>query len=219
MDSIINKLDSVIVDKDSILVSYKAPLNEALTLKIVSGTESEDKQYYLDLSILIKRLISNIRDKNNKQISEFRFIQKEEYGPYKPYIVYDKEDPERTIIAVKLWLYMLFKKAYTLKHINSESLNVYIKYKENDIPDVYLQLSKSQYNKIIHPKNLGQFPEIKEILNIIKSENDMDMKIFVNDKDIDIQSINRYRNNEWNSVTLSTDKYDYYAYKFNPFVF
>jgi hypothetical protein len=182
-------------------------------------SENNTLLFYINLTDLIKNLISGIKDKNNKLISEFRFIKKEEYGPYKPYLTYELTDPERTIIVVKIWLYMLFKKAYTLKHINKEHIKVYIKYKQDELPYIYLGLNKLQYNKLIHPKNLGQFKDIKETNNIEYNEDDICITLYINDKDVDIKNVKKYNNKEWINLCLSDQKYDYYMYKFNPFVF
>jgi hypothetical protein len=184
-------------------------------------TENKDslKTYFLDLTPLIKKLITGIVDKNNKLIGEFRFLEKEEYGPYKPYLTYNKEDPERTIVAVKLWLYMLFKKAYTLKHINSESIEVYVTYSENNIPNVYLSLSKHQYNKVIHPKNLGQFTEIKEVKSPNHKKEDLKINMIVKERDIEVNQVFKYNEDSWIDLLTCNDKYSYYSFKFNPFVF
>ena len=191
-------------------------------------SQVQDSEYFLDLTLLINNLVTEIKDKNNKLISEFRFIEKDEYGPYRPYRFYDVADPEKTIIAVKLWLYMLFKKSYTFKHINKEYIKVFIQPSTNKLPYVYLGLSKNHYNKLIHPKNLGQFKDLREGSKLVFGEGDLCIKLYVNDKDVDVKNIYKYSGSissvenpvlGWVELITSITKFEYYSYKFNPFVF
>ena len=78
-----------------------------------------------------------------------------------------------------------------------------------------------QYKKIIHPKNLGQFKEIEEITEFKPSDNDLTLKIFIGDKDIDIRSLSKRLGEEWIdcSELIDSKNYDYYMFKFNPFIF
>jgi hypothetical protein len=180
---------------------------------------NENKTFYISLTSLLEKLIKNIKDKNNNIIGEFRFITKDEYTAYKPYYTYDINEPERTIIVVKLWLYMIFKKAYTFKHITNEYLEIIVKYRYNQIPDVIICVNKQQYDKLYHPKNIGQFPEINTLDDIKNEENDLLIKVFINEKDLDVQTVKICNENKWIEICLQLNKLNYYMFKFNPFVF
>lgn len=175
----------------------------------------EEELFFIDLTSLFKELILNIKDRNKILIQEFRFLLKDEYGPYKPYIEYDVENPIRTIMAVKLMFFMLFKKAKTNKFLYNEKLFVCIKYIANEIPSIIIYTNKTQYNKLIHPLGLGQFNNLRELKNINYDNNDLLLKIYINNKDIDIIEVKRFVDNKWIEIKID-QPLDYYMFKFNP---